>query len=40
MKRKKRGNIRFITLGILLIIYIFPFFLVLINALKEKVCVK
>lgn len=36
MKRKKRGNIRFITLGILLIIYIFPFFLVLINALKEK----
>ncbi len=36
MKRKKRINIRFITLGILLIIYIFPFFLVLINALKEK----
>ena len=36
MKRKKRGNIRFITLGILLIIYIFPFFLFLINALKEK----
>lgn len=36
MKRKKRGNIRFITLGILLVIYIFPFFLVLINALKEK----
>ncbi len=36
MKRKKRINIRFITLGILLVIYIFPFFLVLINALKEK----
>ena len=36
MKGKKRINIRFITLGILLVIYIFPFFLVLINALKEK----
>ncbi len=36
MKRKKRIDIRFITLGILLVIYIFPFFLVLINALKEK----
>lgn len=36
MKRKKGINIRFITLGILLVIYIFPFFLVLINALKEK----
>ena len=39
MKRKKRINIRFITLGILLVIYIFPFFLVLINALKEKTAI-
>ena len=36
MKRKKRINIRFIVIIILLVIYIFPFFLVLINALKEK----
>jgi len=38
MKKKKAENVfKYVILTVLLLIYIFPFFMVLINAFKEKV---